>query len=214
MFAPGSYKIILYACALLAICLIFTFFYPNLFTKILSILVGVLFLFNLFFFRDPDRKIPDGDNLILSPADGKVVQIERVIETDYFKMEVQRLSIFLSVFDVHVNRIPISGTVNFFQYIPGKFFVAFEPKASELNEQSVIGIQSGNKKVLFKQIAGIIARRIICNVADGDTVSAGQRFGLIRYGSRVDVFFPENAKITVDVGDRVVGGKTIIGEFK
>jgi phosphatidylserine decarboxylase len=118
------------------------------------------------------------------------------------------------VFDVHVNRIPVSGTVEFVKYIKGKFLVAFADKASEENEQSIIGIQHQKGKILFKQIAGIIARRIIYHVNEGETVIAGDRFGLIRYGSRVDMFFPENVDLRVNLKDKVKGGETVIGEFK
>ena len=152
--------------------------------------------------------------MILSPADGTVVLIEDVEEPYYFKTKVKRVSIFLSVFNVHVNRIPVNGSVDFVKYIQGKFLVAFADKASEENEQSIIGIQHEKGKILFKQIAGIIARRIIYHVEEGDTVHTGDRFGLIRYGSRVDMFFPENVELNVSLKDKVYGGETIIGEFK
>jgi phosphatidylserine decarboxylase len=140
--------------------------------------------------------------------------IEEVEEPYYFKTKVRRVSIFLSVFNVHINRIPVSGKVEFLKYIKGKFLVAFDDKASEENEQSIIGIRLEKGKILFKQIAGIIARRIVFHVVVGDTVNAGDRFGLIRYGSRVDIFFPENVELKVSLKDKVYGGETIIGEFK
>jgi phosphatidylserine decarboxylase len=174
----------------------------------------IIFIFNFYFFRDPERVIPKGKDLVLSPADGTVVLIEEVNEPYYFKEKVMRVSIFLSVFNVHVNRVPVAGIVEFVKYIKGKFLVAFADKASEENEQSIIGIRHEKGKILFKQIAGIIARRIIYNLKEGETVSAGERFGLIRYGSRVDVFFPSNATIHVKLKDKVVGGETILGEFK
>lgn len=214
MIAPGGFKIIIITTIILVGLAFLTYFYPNWILKIITAIIGIFFLFNFYFFRDPEREIPAGDGLILAPGDGKVVQIERVMEPDYFKSEVRRLSIFLSVFDVHVNRTPISGSVDYFRYIPGKFLLAFKPKASELNEQTVIGIHNGQKRILFKQIAGIIARRIVCEISEGDTVAAGSRFGLIRYGSRVDVFYPDNAEISVEIGDHVYGGETIIGSFK
>jgi phosphatidylserine decarboxylase len=181
--------------------------------KIITGFIAIIFLFNFYFFRDPARSIPEGKDLILSPADGTVVMIEEVNEPYYFNSKVKRVSIFLSVFDVHVNRIPVSGTVEFVKYLEGKFLVAFADKASEENEQSIIGIRHEKGKILFKQIAGIIARRIIYNVKEGETVSAGDRFGLIRYGSRVDMFFPENIKLKVGLKDKVYGGETVIGEF-
>ena len=152
--------------------------------------------------------------MILSPADGTVVLIEEVDEPYYFKDRVKRVSIFLSVFNVHVNRIPVKGTVEFVKYINGEFLVAFADKATAENEQSIISIRHDKGKILFKHIAGIIARRIVYHVSEGDEVEAGERFGLIRYGSRVDVFFPANTDIKVNLKDKVVGGETILGEFK
>jgi phosphatidylserine decarboxylase len=214
MIAPDGIKIIVITFIVLIICLVITYFFPFLSLKILSSIIAIIFLYNFYFFRDPERTIPEGRDLILSPADGTVVLIEEVDEPYYFKSKVKRVSIFLSVFNVHVNRIPVSGTVEFVKYIKGKFLVAFADKASEENEQSIIGIRHEKGKLLFKQIAGIIARRIIYHVEEGDTVKAGDRFGLIRYGSRVDMFFPENVDIKVGLKDKVYGGETIIGEFK
>jgi len=214
MIATDGIKIILITTFILFASLLLTYLYPVLGLKILSAIFLIVFLFNFYFFRDPERTIPDGENLILSPADGKVVLIEEVDEPYYFKEKVMRVSIFLSVFDVHVNRIPVKGKVEFIKYIKGKFLVAFADKASEENEQSIIGIQHEKGKILFKQIAGIIARRIVYHVEEGDSVSAGDRFGLIRYGSRMDVFFPKNAKINVKLKDKVYGGESILGEFE
>jgi phosphatidylserine decarboxylase len=214
MIAPDGLKIILVTFLVLVLFIALTYFYPVLVLKTITAILAIIFLFNFYFFRDPERTIPEDENLILSPADGTVVLIEEVDEPYYFKTKVKRVSIFLSVFNVHVNRIPVSGTVEFVKYIKGKFLVAFADKASEENEQSIIGIQHKKGKILFKQIAGIIARRIIYHVSEGDTVSAGDRFGLIRYGSRVDMFFPENVDLKVGLKDKVYGGETIIGEFK
>jgi phosphatidylserine decarboxylase len=181
-----------------------------------AVLVGIFSLFNMYFFRDPERTIPENPDAIVSPADGKVVQIVREREENFFQKEVTRVSIFLSVFNVHVNRIPISGRVTYLRYIPGKFFAAFKEKASLENEQTAIGIEDEQgRRVLFKQIAGIIARRIICEVREGDTVRKGERMGMIRYGSRVDVFFEsDSVELNVSVGDKVKGGETIIGVFR
>lgn len=182
---------------------------------ILAVLTGIFAVFNLFFFRDPQRVIPMNPDAILSPADGKIIQITEVDENQFFKQKVTRVSIFLSVFNVHVNRIPISGTVEYFRYHRGKFLPAFNNKASLDNEQTAIGIVgSGGRKVLFTQIAGIIARRIVCEVREGHRVKAGERMGMIRYGSRADVYLPgEEVKLQVQVGDKVVGGETVIGVF-
>lgn len=214
MIASGSLKVILITTFLFLLLIVLNYFFPSIILKILTIGFGIIFLFNFYFFRDPDRDIPQGDNLILSPADGTVIQICEVDEPYYFKKKVRRISIFLSVFNVHVNRVPISGKVDFYKYIKGKFLVAFADKASESNEQTVIGIQNSKGKVLFKQIAGIIARRIICNITNEDSVVAGERFGLIRYGSRADVFIPDNVEIKVKLNDKVLGGESVIGEFK
>jgi phosphatidylserine decarboxylase len=214
MIAKDGLIVIIITGLILLVFLLITYLFPYLVFKIITGLVGIVFIFNFFFFRDPERNIPNGENLILSPADGTVIKITEVDEPYYFKSKVKRVSIFLSVFNVHVNRIPVNGEVELVKYNPGKFLVAFDHKASEDNEQSLIGIKHKKGKLLFKQIAGIIARRIIYHVSEGDTVIAGDRFGLIRYGSRVDVFFPENVEIKVDIDDKVYGGETIIGEFK
>lgn len=214
MIAKDGLIIILITSAIFAILLLITYFFPFLLFKIISALVGIVFIFNFFFFRDPDRNIPLGEDLILSPADGTVIKITEVEEPYYFKAKVKRVSIFLSVFNVHVNRIPVTGEAELVKYNPGKFLIAFDHKASEDNEQSIIGIKHKKGKLLFKQIAGIIARRIIYHIDEGDSVTAGDRFGMIRYGSRVDMFFPENVEIKVKLDDKVYGGETIIGEFK
>lgn len=167
-------------------------------------------LFVLFFFRDPRRVIPQGDGLVVSPADGKVVAVDQIYENDYLQQSVQRISIFLSIFNVHVNHVPIGGTIETVKYIPGKFHVAALPKASLENEQTAIVITTDNTKIIVKQIAGIIARRIICYVQPGDVVKKGDRYGLICFGSRVDIFLPENSEIRVKVGDRVKGAKDIV----
>ena len=214
MIAPDGVKIIVVTLLIFILFIVVTYFFPVLPLKILTGFIAVIFLFNFYFFRDPERTIPGGKDLILSPADGTVVLIEEVDEPYYFKSKVRRVSIFLSVFNVHVNRIPVSGRVEFLKYLEGKFFVAFADKASEENEQSIIGIRHEKGKILFKQIAGIIARRIIYHVTEGDTVNAGDRFGLIRSGSRVDMFFPENVELKISLRDKVYGGETVIGEFK
>lgn len=171
-------------------------------------------LFILFFFRDPRRVIPRGNRLVVSPADGKVVAIEQIDEKDYLHQSVQRISIFLSVFNVHINRAPISGTIETVKYNPGKFHIAALPKASLENEQTATVITTGNTKIMVKQIAGIIARRIICYVQPGDVVKKGERYGLICFGSRVDIFLPENFEIKVNIGDRVKGAKDTIAVLK
>jgi len=173
-----------------------------------------LLLFVLFFFRDPERTISGGKGIVVSPADGKVIVIKDIYEPDYLKQDVKQISIFLSVFNVHVNRTPIGGTVETVKYNPGKFLVASVDKASLDNEQTGMVISDGKNKVLVKQIAGLIARRIVCYAKTGDTVKAGERYGLIRFGSRVDLFLPKNTDLMVKVGDRIKGARDVIGVIK
>lgn len=170
----------------------------------------LLFLFIVNFFRDPNRIVPQEKNAIISPADGKIVEI--VKENNPFTNQPStRVSVFLNVFDVHINRIPISGRIEKLTYNKGKFLNAASPKASLDNEQTALLIDNGKHKVVVKQIAGLIARRIVCWAKVGDEFSSGERFGLIRFGSRADLFLPEGTRLTVSIGDRVAGGADIIG---
>ena len=172
-----------------------------------------LFLFVTWFFRDPERSVPEDPNAIVSPGDGKIVEI--ISEKDPLLDEAYtRVSIFLNVFNVHVNRVPISGKIQATRYNPGKFFNAASHKASLDNEQSAILLNNGHVTILVKQIAGLIARRIVCWAEEGDEYQRGQRFGLIRFGSRVDIFLPEGTDIKVEIGDIVSGGSSIIGHLK
>ncbi|GJQ20552.1 MAG: phosphatidylserine decarboxylase proenzyme [Bacteroidia bacterium] len=173
----------------------------------------VFFGFTANFFRDPERTPPTGDNLVLSPADGKVLAVTDVEETEFLKAPARRISVFMSPLNVHVNRNPITGSVAHLRYVPGEYFAAFEDKASEKNEQMIIGLQNHHGKVLFKQIAGFVARRIVCTLNLGDSVKAGDRFGMIKFGSRVDVFVPRSATPKVNSGDRTVAGETVLAEF-
>ncbi len=173
-----------------------------------------LTLFVLYFFRDPERTVPQGAGAVVSPADGRVIVVKDIFEPTYLKQEVKQISIFLSVFNVHVNRSPISGTVETVKYNPGKFHVASVDKASLDNEQTAMVISDGKHKVLVKQIAGLIARRIVCYAEPGDAIRTGERYGLIRFGSRVDIFLPKDADLKVKVGDRVKGARDVIGVLK
>jgi phosphatidylserine decarboxylase len=174
---------------------------------------GLLLLFVLNFFRDPERVIPNDERVVVSPGDGKVVEI--VEEKDALLDEpYRRISIFLNVFNVHVQRTPVAGRIERIQYNKGKFLNAASHKASLDNEQNAMIIDNGKEKVLVKQIAGLIARRIVCWAKEGDNYNLGQRFGLIRFGSRVDLFLPLNAEIKVSLGDHVSGGSSIIGYLK
>lgn len=201
------------ALCLLAIILSLAFIEPRVIRYGIVGLAVVFFAFTINFFRDPERVTPSGDNLVISPADGKVIVVQTIAEPEYFKGEAKQISIFMSPLDVHVNRNPISGKVSHFRYVKGEYFAAYKDKASEKNEQTIIGIENGRGKVLFKQIAGFVARRIVCTLKVGDEVRAGERFGMIKFGSRVDVFLPKNAVVKVKVGDRTVAGETVLAEL-
>jgi phosphatidylserine decarboxylase len=166
------------------------------------------------FFRDPERSTPAGENLVISPADGRIIAIRRVEEKEFLGAGATMISVFMSPLDVHVNRTPINGAVKHLRYVRGEYFAAFEDKASEKNEQMVIGIEGPRGRVLFKQIAGFIARRIVCTLKMDDSVKAGERFGMIKFGSRVDVYLPESAAVRARVGDLTVAGETVLAEFK
>lgn len=154
------------------------------------------------------------DNIILCPADGKVVVIEEVEETEYFHDKRIQISVFMSPINVHVNKNPTSGVVKFYKYHAGKFLFAWHPKSSTDNERTTIVVEDrAGRQILFRQIAGALARRIVCYVNDNKIVVQGQEFGFIKFGSRVDLFLPLDCKIKVNIGDKVVGGKTIIGAF-
>jgi len=170
------------------------------------LLLGAFFLW---FFRDPERVIPDGPGVIVSPADGKVTAISRLASD-----RTQRISIFLNVFDVHVNRSPISGTVTEVCYQKGRFGNAMSAGSSEANEQNVVTVEGEGQTVMFKQIAGLLARRIVFNPRTGDRLERGQLVGLIKFGSRVDVVLDGNVEILVKVGDHVTGGSSILGVLR
>lgn len=181
--------------------------------QLMAVIGWLLVSFAIYFFRDPERETPSQENIIVSPADGKVIVIEPMQENEFFKSSVQKVSIFMSVFDVHVNRIPIDGRVTYFNYQKGKFLQAYKEEASYENEQTIILIENEKMKVLFKQIAGILARRIVCHLREGWQVKQGERFGLIKFGSRVDIFLPSEVKLDIKLKQQVTAGKTIIGHF-
>lgn len=185
--------------------------YPRWWLMTAGIVLSLLGLFCVAFFRNPNRKIPDDDSLIVSPADGKVINILEV--DDEYVGTAYRIDIFLSVFDVHLNRIPFKGRIDFVNYRPGKFISAFKDKASEDNERTDIGIESDRGKFRVAQIAGLIARRIVCRVKENDTVHIGQLFGLIRFGSRTEITFPKAFSPVIEVGQHVKGGETVIGRI-
>ena len=175
--------------------------------------LGSATLFTTWFFRNPAREIPTSEQVVVSPGDGKVVAVESEFEHRYLKDESIRISIFLNVFDVHINRMPIGGSVEDMVYQPGKFMMANQPGASSGNEQNALMLRrSDGVKVLCVQIAGLVARRIVSWVVPGEHVEKGERFGLIRFGSRMDVYLPQTSKIRVQVGSKVKGGSSILAE--
>lgn len=178
------------------------------------IVSGILFFMVLQFFRNPRRVIKVADNrLVYAPADGKVVVIEETYEPEYFCDYRKQVSIFMSPTNVHVNRNPISGTVNYFRYHPGKYLVAWHPKSSTENERTTVVIDNGEDEIMLRQIAGALAKRIVNYVREGDKVQQGTDLGFIKFGSRVDLFLPLDAKIEVKLGQKVKGNKTVIARL-
>jgi phosphatidylserine decarboxylase len=187
-------------------------FFHNLAMYILASVTTILLIFCIYFFRDPKRTPPPDRYAIVAPADGKIIDISRQDEPEYIGGDSWKISIFLSVFDVHVNYIPLAGLVDYLRYSKGKFHAAFKDKASSLNEHTFIGIRSEYGKYVLKQIAGVLARRIVCHIRQDDAVQTGQKFGMIKFGSRVDLFLPGWATVLITVGDRVRAGESIIGK--
>ncbi len=185
----------------------------SLFLFIMAIIFAFITLFLVFFYRNPNRVIPEDNGLILSIADGKILSIQE-IDNDFIGGTGKKVSIFLSVFDPHINRIPIDGRIEYVKYFPGKFFKAFVDEASDNNEQTEIGLDFGSGKMIFKQIVGILARRIEYDLDEGQKVKGGDIFGMIHFGSRAELFLPGNIEITIKPGQKVKAGETIIGKIK
>jgi phosphatidylserine decarboxylase len=195
------------------IIILISFFVQNNFAKAILIIIPVLFvIFSINFFRDPERVTPDKDNVVVSPADGKVVIIKEIQDNKYVRGPAKQISIFMSPLNVHVNRIPIDGKVTYVKYHQGDYIMAFEEKASERNERSEFGIESKFGKVFFSQVAGFVARRIVYEVKENDSVEIGKRFGMIKFGSRVDVVVSSDWKINVAMNQNVKAGETILFE--
>lgn len=173
-----------------------------------------LMIFMFFFFRDPERVIPEGEDIFVSPADGKIIMIEEVKEDRYLKINLRMVSIFMSPLDVHVNRSPCEGRVKSVIYSPGRFLSAFKQEASLENENITMILNTEYGDVIVRQVAGFLARRAVCRVKEGDTLKRGERFGIIKFSSRVDLFLPLNAAIRVRLGERVKAGETIIAELE
>ncbi len=172
-------------------------------------------IFVTYFFRDPERILPEEQNVIVSPADGKVIRVEEIVDDRFFNKNVLKISIFMNVFNVHVNRIPLAGTVRRIIFQPGRFYAADKDKAALHNEYcAVIVSPASGQEYAVVQIAGLIARRILCRAELGDQVKTGERFGLIRFGSRVDLYLPEGTEIAVKVGEKVRAGETVLGNLQ
>ena len=203
MIAKEGFPFVFGALAVFIILIVF----PVKFLIFLSLLFGV---FCLWFFRDPERSIPPFSDIMVSPADGKVVE---VYETEYEGRTVTKISIFMNVFNVHVNRMPIAGKIKSVTHKEGKFLSADKPEASYENEQNIIDIESSYGDVTVKQVAGLIARRTVCNAKVGDELPIGERFGMIKFSSRLEVFVSKGFDISVKNGDIVKAGETVLGKY-
>lgn len=179
----------------------------------LSVVLWAFTALCVFFFRNPERQMPQGKEIIVSPADGSVIDIDEVDESQFIHGRARRVSIFMPVWNVHVNRAPVERMVKYLHYQPGRFHVASLPKASVENEQVIIGIESSRGRILVKQIAGILARRVVCHLREGQQVQRGERFGIIKFGSRLEVFVPMNAEIHVRLKEKMRAGETIIASL-
>jgi phosphatidylserine decarboxylase len=201
---------------LVANILLFNFNAANdTFNKIFAVISAVAFFLLLQFFRSPFRNLLLHEDLIIAPADGKVVVIEDVEEPEYFNDKRKQISIFMSPINVHITRNPISGIVKYFRYHPGNYFVAWHPKSSTKNERTTVVVESTvGPEVLYRQIAGAMARRIVWYVKEGDEVSQGEEFGFIKFGSRVDIFVPLDTEMKVELGQKTKGGQTVIAQLK
>jgi phosphatidylserine decarboxylase len=215
MFTRYGYTTIGVVAIISFLLIVLSFFIQNNPLKItLVVIAAITLLGTLNFFRDPDRETPTVKNIIISPADGKIIITKKNTHNDFAGDNCSQISIFMSPLNVHVNRIPISGKVEYLKYFQGKFIAAFEDKASENNERMEIGLVSEEGKVFFTQVAGFLARRIVNELNIGDTVNIGDRFGMIKFGSRVDVFAPENWTPVAKLNDNVKAGETVLFKLK
>lgn len=206
MFTPYGYSTITKVLLLSLLSIGAALFFPTGVRIAFFLAVAFFILFTLYFFRDPERKAPDEERIILAPADGKILLVQK-------QKENTLVSIFMSPFNVHVNRIPISGTVTKVNYKPGQFLMAFDNRSMECNEKMELGIQNGEITLLFSQVSGFLARRIVCPLQEGEHVTIGNRFGMIKFGSRVDLILPSNANVEVLVGQKSVAGRTILARY-
>lgn len=209
----GTIALVWLICLPIAFALLY--FVPFTFISYPFATIPVFFMgFVLFFFRVPSRMTPEGEALVTSVADGKVVVIEKVFEEEYLKKECLQVSVYMDFFNVHVNYWPVSGEVTYYKYHPGMYMLAYLPKASELNEHSTIAIKNDKAEILFKQLAGTFARRIVSYADPGTKGVRGEQCGIIKFGSRIDMYLPLDADIKVKIGDKVRASETIIAELR
>ncbi|MBT8378098.1 MAG: phosphatidylserine decarboxylase family protein [Ignavibacteria bacterium] len=214
MFTKYGYTTIGVVAIISFVLIVLSFFIQNTPTKVVLLLAAAAILFfTLNFFRDPDRNTPVEEGIIVSPADGKIIVIKNNVSSDFAGQKLNLISIFMSPMDVHVNRIPLSGTIEYLRYHQGKYLAAFDEHAMSKNERMEIGIASKYGKILFTQVAGFLARRIVNELKIGDAVKTGTRFGMIKFGSRVDFFVPANFKPYVKINDKVKAGESILFEL-
>ncbi|TKJ40252.1 phosphatidylserine decarboxylase family protein [candidate division LCP-89 bacterium B3_LCP] len=209
--APEGIPILIAAAGFAVICAVLALLWGGKTAVWIVPLSFILLLFAAWFFRDPIRVAPDLPGALVAPADGKIIEISQHESGDYFNEDHLKISIFMSPFNVHVNYIPIGGAISDLRYNRGKFLTAFHDKASDLNEQQYIEIDTGGRKIGCVQIAGWFARRIVCHLSKGQKVSTGERFGMIRFGSRLDLYIPGGFDLKIGHGQRVTAGETVIG---
>jgi phosphatidylserine decarboxylase len=212
--ARGAEKELITAGIPLILALVAAILWPGLFTFVLAGLSIALFALLLYFFRDPQRTGPAEEGLFLAPADGQVVEVGRVHEPRFLEGDGLKIGIFMSLLDVHVNRSPVEGQVALVEHVPGQFLQAFRPEASEVNEHNLVGLESRYGRVLVRQVAGILARRVVCWIGTDQRLRAGERLGVIKFGSRVEVYLPPGAEPVVMVGDRTRAGVTAVARWK
>lgn len=212
MFAKDGYPSMALATIVMAIVFYLTYTFVNHWIAYpIYVVFFVMWAIVIYFFRDPERIPPEGEQLIISPADGKVVLIKKIQEDVYLKTQATQVSIFLSPLDVHVNRNPITGVLEYLKYHPGKYLMAWDENASDLNERADFGVKHpSGTKIFFKQITGFLARRIVYHIKEGDQLKAGERFGMMKFGSRMDIIVPDNVEIKVKEGDRTWAGQSVL----
>jgi phosphatidylserine decarboxylase len=205
-FAPEGYPFIIFFAALSGI----VFWMGGLGIALMPLLLTA---FMFYFFRDPERTVPAGRNIFVAPADGKIIVIKDLLETEHLHKDVKQISIFMSPFNVHVNRVPCDGKVKSVQYVKGKFLAAYKDEASIQNEHIDMVFETRYGDLLLRQVAGFVARRAVCRKSEGDILQSGERYGLIKFSSRVDIYLPKDAVIKIRLGDRVRAGETALGEI-